>query len=384
MDFSLSEEQIMIRDSCRQFITQRYSLEAWTQVAASGGFKRENWQELADLGYLSIGQPEVHGGMGGVVELAVICEEFGRGLLLEPFIDSAVLAAKILALAGSAEQSASLIPAMISGQIIVTLAHAEPGVREVDGIGASFEECGEELVLSGTKSLVVAGTIADWLIVSASGVADRQTQPYQLMLVDPKLDGVTLVAAPMVDRRWCADVRFDAVRVPRANLLNAAPAPGAVAEAQRHAQLAACAQLVGAVDRAVEIAVDYTKGRTQFGAPLSNFQALRHRVADMAIDREMARATLLLLLASFQDPEARDPVITAALAKAQLGEIARRVCAQAIQLHGAIGMTSECGVGRYFAKANALSTLYGQTDAQYDRYTRLLAAQLKQEAGSHV
>lgn len=387
MDFSLTEEQTMIRDSCRQFMTQRYALESWTRVAAGGGFGRENWQELADLGYLAIGLPEEHGGMGGVVELSVVCQEFGRGLLLEPFIDSAVLASRLISVAGSKQQQATLLPSMARGDCIVTLAHAEGDQREGDSLGTHVREDAEGYVLSGQKSLVVGGAEADWLIVSArsDGVRSSRSEgvleggSVVLLLVDPKAPGVSSRKVPLVDQRSCIEVQFEGVRISKEQRL---PGRGeeALADGLRHATLAACAELVGVADRAFELAVEYLKGRTQFGVSLASLQALRHRVADLAIDREIARATLLLLLASFQDPKGYDPALNAALAKAQLGRLCRRVCAQAIQLHGAMGMTAECGVGRFFARANVLNSLYGQTDAQFDAYARLLTQNLRKEA----
>lgn len=376
MEFSLTEDQGMIRDSVRRFMAERYTRERWGEVAAQQGFREENWKEMAELGYLAIGQPESYGGSGGPVELAVICEEFGRGLLLEPFIGTSVFAAKLIAAAGSPEQQAALLAAIMQGEKIVSVAHSEAGSGAgLKDIATTARQNGDSYVLSGRKSLVLAGPAADLLIVSARG---EQAGEPSLFIVDPEQPGVRLTPAPMLDRTWCADVELKDVKVKAANLLgHPGSASGALNEALRYANLAVCAEMVGIIDRALEIAVEYTKTRQQFGASISTFQALRHKVADLAIDREMARSMLVILIASFQDPERYEPTMTAAMAKAHLAEIGRRVCAQAIQLHGAMGMTDECGVGRYFARANVISSLFGRADQQLQAYATLLAEHIK-------
>lgn len=380
MDFSLSDSEVMIRDSCRHFMAQRYTLEEWTKVADNQGFSSENWGELAKLGYLAIDQPEAYGGIGGPAELAIVCQEFGRGLLLEPFLGSAVLSAKLIAEAGSQEQKDELLPAIVNGQSIVAVAHSEPETLDGTRLSTTARPEAGGYVVSGRKSLVLAGLQADRIVVSATIVEGAAEAGTVLLLVDPNQDGVTRHPTPLLDHSWAAEIGFHKVIVTADRVLGKPDqAQSALDVAVRHAQFAACAEMVGIVDRAVEIAADYLKSRSQFGVTLSTFQALRHKIADMAIDRELARSTLNVFLAAIQRGHCKEQVATAAaMAKAQLGEIGRRVCAQAIQLHGAMGMTSECGVGRYFARANVINSLVGQTDIQFSRYAHMLANELKQ------
>lgn len=379
MDFGLSEEQAMIRDSVRRFIADRYTHERWRAVAGQGGFSAENWKAMAELGYLAISQPEEYGGASGPIELALVCEEFGRGLLLEPYVPTAVFAAHVIGGAASAEQRAMLLPAMIQGEKIVSVAYSEAGVRSLAGeIGTTARREGDHYLLNGRKSLVLAAPVADLLIVSAREVDRPGSDELSLYLVDTKQAGVSLASAPLLDRTWCSEVTLNQVRVPAANVLGAGGnGGGALSAALLFANLALCAEMVGIIDRAFEIAVDYTKNREQFGAPISTFQALRHKVADLAIEREMARSMLFVLLASFQDAQKYEPHATAAMAKAHIVDIGRRICAQAIQLHGAMGMTEECGVGRYFARANVIAAQFGRADQQLENYTRSLAEHIE-------
>lgn len=379
MDTNLTDEQVMMRDSVRRFMADQYAHERWEAVAAKRGFEAHNWRALAELGCMSVDQPEEYGGVGGPTDLAVVCEELGRGLLLEPYAAAAVFAARIIASAGSAAQRTTMLPAVMGGGLIAAVAHEEAAHgSQGSGVGTTWRRAGSHYVLNGRKSMVLGAAVASCLLVTARDARPETGNALTWFIVEPGQAGVAMCTAPLLDRTWCAEVAFEDVTVPVANILGTEGGGVDVLEdALCHANLAVCAELVGIIDRAFEIAVEYTKDREQFGAPICTFQALRHKVADLAIDCEMARSMLQVLLASFRDPDRFDPEMTSAMAKAHLVEIGRRVCAQAIQLHGAMGMTQECGVGRYFARTNVIASQFGRADRQFGTYMRLLAEQIR-------
>jgi len=382
MDFNLTDEQRMIQESARRFVAEHYGVHR----ASGDGSGAARWRSLADLGFLSIGQPEEFGGIGGAVEIAIVCREFGRGPVLEPYISTALFAAQIIARAGELEKNRELLESIASGERIVSVAYRDADeAGEVGSVATLAHSVGDEFVLTGRKSLVLAAPEADLLIVSALAEGrDDWMGDLTWFLVDPAQEGVTIKPLRLVDGSTCGEVTLDRVKVNSSKVLGREhKGLEALQQALRYATLGACSEVSGLCMAALDITSEYIKTRKQFGNALSSFQALRHKVADMAINCEMAKAAVHKLIASFQAPELHDPEMTQSLAKFVLDEIGQRVCSEAIQLHGAMGLTEECAIGRYYARATLIRSLYGATSSHLTNYARLLIAGLEQTSDQH-
>lgn len=370
MDFELTEEQALIRETARRFV-QDYN----GRRSFPAGFDRAIWTSLAERGFLAIGLPERHGGMGGVVELALVCQEFGHGPVLEPFLAAALFPGQLIAAAGRPVQQENLLPDIASGKRIMGVAYREP-VRPEDLTPrlTRARRDGAAYILSGRKTLVSGGNEADSFIVTAlaEGTAGEDAG-LTLFMVSRRLDGVRIMPAPLADGSWSVDIDLDGVRLTEADILGS-PGEGmaALVQALRYAILGNCAITCGAMTAALDQAAHYLTVRKQFGLLLSEFQVLRHKIADMAIDCEMAEAAILKMIASFQDPDRHDPALAVAGAKVLLDELGHRVCGQAIQIHGGMGMTEECGIGRYFARCLLNKALFGTPLDHMAHYVELL------------
>lgn len=372
MNFNLETDQQLLQDSVRRFVEKAYAFHTRAAMVAArqtGG--PQTWRILAEQGWLAAALPEACGGLGGsVLDTALIAQEFGRGLVIEPYLGCAVLAAQTLAAAATPAQCAQLLPPLAHGSQRLALAYSEAGSRgdpAVSSLSASVAEGGYRL--HGTKTLVLGAVGADALIVSAriagADAAEGAGDPagITLFLVDAESPGLRLRPLPLHDGRWAAELQLDGVHVPAAAVLGE---PGGGLPALRHglahAVAALCAELVGAMEKAIGITADYLKVRHQFGVPIGSFQSLQHRLADMAAELEVARSMLYVLLASIQLDNAHARDLTVSQAKALIGRAARTVCAQAIQLHGGIGMTEECPIGHYFRYAVVADILFGSSD----------------------
>ncbi|HET6969797.1 MAG TPA: acyl-CoA dehydrogenase [Phenylobacterium sp.] len=377
MDFSLTPEQQQLKESVRRFCEREYGFEARNALLRGpDGFSRRHWATFAELGWLGAGLPEALGGYGGgAVENALILEELGRSLVLEPFLACAVAAVQAVAAQAAGAEREALLGAIVGGEAIAVLAHAEPGARgDADGhVETRAERVGGGWRLSGTKSFVLGGPTADVLIVSArTAGAAGDRDGISLFRVDPGLSGVERRDYRAVDGRRVADFVFD-----RADL-GADAARGAVGQAADalelafdHATVGLCAEALGAMDAALWITRDYLKTRQQFGVTLNTFQALQHRMADMLVETELARSMLYRALAALEtkDPIERRKGVSAA--KAQIGEAGYFVGGQAVQLHGGIGVTEEYVVGHHFKRLTLARGLFGTTDTHLARFARL-------------
>jgi alkylation response protein AidB-like acyl-CoA dehydrogenase len=360
MDFALDEPQSLLRDSVRRFVDADYRFEQRRQrVAHEGGFSARHWAQFAQMGWLGAGLPETAGGFGGgAIETALIAEELGRGLVVEPFVDVAVCAAQALLNAADGSSATAALGALIDGACLIVPAYADAaGLRTRVHVSVDGALC-----LSGRKTLVVAGPQADLMLVSVF-----EAGASSLLLLPAATPGITRQAYRLIDGTPACDLILDAVAVDPSMRIGAAGGGEAALElAQQHAGVARCAQALGAMDRAIELTRDYLLQRRQFGAPIASFQALRHRLADMLIAHAQARATLHAALAALVNATAPSPGLTraVAIAKVQSGRSGRFIGAQAIQLHGGIGMTDETMVGHCFKHLMVIESLQGGTAAQ--------------------
>ncbi|NJM43461.1 MAG: acyl-CoA dehydrogenase, partial [Brachymonas sp.] len=352
MDFEFTEDHESLRDAVRRYIDKVYTFEHRRAIVAKGGFDRADYNALAELGLTGLCISDAHGGMGmGPVESMIVMEELGRGIALEPLAQTLIASVLLQTYAAEPIQSAWL-PLLASGEKIVALALQERGMRyEMTNIKANAALAGKEYALSATKNIVIAGDHADAYIVSAllSGQA-------ALFLVDAKATGVQAAGHLCQDGSRAATVTF-----------TNAPAQLITADCQAALQLAqdcgianTCAYAVGVMDKTLAVTADYMNTRKQFGQTLASFQALRHRMADMKMQLELARSMSYFSNMKLGSP-APERSRAAAQAKVQLGQSMRFVGQQAVQLHGGIGVTDEYIVSHYFKTLTQLEMSFGDT-----------------------
>ncbi len=351
MDFALNAEQQMLADSVARFVQNDYDFEARARRLAAGD-NDARWPLFAENGWLGAALPEEAGGFGGsAIETAIISQQLGRALVLEPWLGSAVLAAQTLCATGDAGAIAEWMPSLCDGSRRLALAWSEPSSRGLpDLVATRAELAGGGWRISGEKSLVLGAAGADAWIVSA-----RDGDDIALFLVDAGSAGVSLIPTPLHDGSAAGAITFDKASARRLDGYGLA----SLNEGLSHAILALCAELVGAMERSIEISAEYLRTRKQFGVTIGTFQSLQHRIADMTAEMELARSMLFALLSSFEngDPAMRARMISGA--KAFVTGVARNVCGQGIQLHGGMGMTEECAIGHYFKRAAVADLLFG-------------------------
>ncbi len=352
MDFDFSEDQQSLRDAVRRWVEKGYGFERRKGIVAAGGFDRAAYGELAELGLTALTVPEAHGGLGqGAVDAMVAMEELGRGIVLEP-LAQAFIASRVLAGHAPEAGQADWLPRIASGEALVVLAHQERKARyRLDVCEAKAAQAQSGYALTATKSIVPAGDQADAFLVPAQ--LDGRTA---LFLVERSASGVTTRGYRTQDESRAAELT-----------LENAPATLVTTDGQAALELAVdtgiaavCAEAVGVMDQTVSLTVEYMNQRKQFGVPIASFQALRHRVADMKMQLELARS--MSYYASLKlDEEPAERRRAMARAKVQLGQSMRFVGQQSVQLHGGIGVTDEYIGSHYFKKLTQLEMTYGDT-----------------------
>jgi len=376
MDFELSEEQRLLKDSVERLLTDRYTFDARQRFMQEPlGFSRELWHRYAELGLLGLPFKEEYGGVGGgPVETMIVMEAFGGALALEPFLATIVLGGGCLHLGATAELRASLIPKIVNGDLLLAFAHAERQSRyDLGDVALTARKDGSNYVLDGAKTLIVHGDCADKLIVSARLAGERR-DPHGigLFLVDADAAGLSRRGYPTVDGLRAAEVTLAGVRVGAEAVIgepgNAFPLIARVVDT---AIAALAAEAVGAMAAMHQLTVDYLKTRKQFGVPIGSFQVLQHRAADMLIALEQARSMCMLATMMTDERDEVDRCKAIAAAKVQIGRSGRFIGQQAIQLHGGIGMTMEYKVGHYFKRVTAIDTLFGDADHHLAKLARM-------------
>ncbi|KAA1246248.1 acyl-CoA dehydrogenase [Mycobacterium simiae] len=353
MDFQLSEEQTLLRDTTRDMLSRGYDVESRNKVIDTElGWSREVWSQLADIGILGLG---FDADEAGQIEIMVVLTEVGRRLAPEPVVHAALAPGALIAELGTQAQRQSLDD-VAAGQRLLAFAHLEPGIRKpVDVVTTHAVQQGDSWMLTGRKNPVLAGDCADMLVVSAALPAGGTG----LFLVAG--DAVTRNAYRTFDGQRGAQIDLD--RAPAEPLGDdAVDACAAIGRAIIRMQSALCSEAVGAMEEALRLTTDYLKTRKQFGVTLNKFQALTQRAADMYVSLELARSMNLYAAMSIADGNF-DPLI-AARAKLQIGRSGRHIGQEAIQLHGGIGMTAEYPVGHYAARLTAIEHTLGSTHDQ--------------------
>jgi alkylation response protein AidB-like acyl-CoA dehydrogenase len=375
MDFSYSEEQQMLQDSVSKFINKDYDFNSRWQITDSPkGYSDAHWKLFAELGWLMVPFSEEQGGFGGsAVDLIVVMEEFGKGMVVEPFIATAVMAGGLIAEAGSDKQKKALLEPLMGGELQLAFAFTEPQSRfNLADVKCYAKREGNEWLLSGHKSVVLNGPSADKIIVAArTSGAQRDSTGISLFIIDTKQNGIINKPYETVDGHRAADLWFDKVVVADAELLgeldNALPVIQKVID---KATLAICAEAVGAMEVSYKKTVAYTKIRKQFGREISTFQALQHRMAKMFIEHEQAKSILLMAALNLDDQGGYNPKVVSA-AKSRIGKAARLVGQEAVQIHGGIGCTDELDIGHFFKRLTTVQYMFGSTDYHTQRFSAL-------------
>lgn len=369
MDFELSDEQKMLQDTVTRFVAETYTFQQREHaLRTTDGWSREAWAGMAEMGLLALPFTEEDGGFGGGgIEMMVVMEALGRGLMVEPYFATVVLAGGALRHGGSAAQRAEIVSGISGGERILALAHSERGLpRHTLDARTTATPDGDGWLIDGTKIAVIHGQSADTLVVSAD-----TPDGISLFLVDTHADGVVVEGACGYDGVPVATVLLSGVKLPATALLG--PLGGGQAILERvfeEATAALVAEAVGAMAETFDVTVDYLKTRQQFGVAIGSFQALQHRAVDMLMQLELSRSMAILAALSLDgEPVQRSRNISAA--KAQSGKAGRIIGQEAVQMHGAIGITAEYKVGHAFKRLTAIDALLGDRDWHLERLVEL-------------
>jgi alkylation response protein AidB-like acyl-CoA dehydrogenase len=372
MDLTPSDEQRLLRESVDRFVSETYTADHRRKVAGDPlGFSADIWKQFADLGWLALPISEAHGGLGGgAIEIGILMEAFGRGLVSEPYLSTVVIGASLISKCGTDAQKQALLPKIADGSLYLAFAHSERQARfDLADIRTTAKKTTDGWRLDGHKIAVLDGNAAGQIIVSAR-INDANGEPC-LFLVPQGTRGLALRDFPRLGGGRACNLELRDVQLPADALLgdgsNALPAIEAVID---RAMAALGAEAVGIMQTLLDQTLEYTKIRKQFGRPLSANQVIRHRLADMAMQCDEARSMALrAALMADAEPVARSRAASGA--KAKIGKCARFVAEQSVQLHGAMGVTEELDIGSYFKRLLAFDTLFGGSAHHYRRHAAL-------------
>ncbi|WP_440467826.1 acyl-CoA dehydrogenase family protein [Pseudomonas sp. YH-1] len=373
MDFKLSEEQQMLQDTAARLVRDAYPFDKREGFSRSElGYSADFWRQLGELGLTSVSLPEAYGGFGGGVESMLVLTELGRGLCLEPYLQSVVHGGGLIAQLGSNAQKDHWLPRIASGEAQLAVALEEPQSHyQLHDVQTRAEQAGDGWKLSGRKAVVIGGQSATAILVSArvSGNA-RDEEGIGLFLIDPQQAGVSRREYPTVDGQRACELFLDGAPG------EALGVPGEALPALRYQQgraiAAQCAEALGSLQEACALTLDYLKTRKQFGIPIGKFQVLQHRMVDMRSELEQATSMAILAACVADQPDSAERSRTLAAAKFIVTRAARYVAEQAIQLHGGIGMTWEYVLAHHAKRLVMLSHQLGDDDHHLKAYASLM------------
>jgi len=374
MDFDLSEEQRLLKDSVDGLLTDAYDFEQRKKyMKEKGGWSKAIWGKLAEQGLLGLPFSEADGGFGaGAVETMIVMEALGRAMVLEPYLATVVIAGGFLRHGASEAQKAAHIPSIIDGSKTFAFAQLEKNSRyDLNDVATTAKKKGDGWIIDGEKFVVINGENADILIVTARTTgSQRERSGVGVFLVPGNAKGVVRKGYPTQDGLHAADISFTGVEVDGSAAIgdpgNALPLIERVVD---EARTAICAEAVGAMDESLKTTVEYLKTRKQFGVPIGSFQTLQHRAADMFVAVEQARSMSMFATMATDFDDARQRATAVAAAKVQIGKSMKFVGQQAIQLHGGIGMTMEAKIGHYFKRLTMIENTFGDTEYHLRRVT---------------
>ncbi len=376
MDFSLSEEQKLIKDAVEKFVRNDYSFETRNKIVASeDGLDRGIWKQFGELGWLGVSFSEEVGGFGGgAIETNIMMEAFGYGMVVEPYLATIVLGGNALALGGTDAHKQNVLSKVIEGETLLALAYAEKeSGYMLSDVATKAEKSGDGFAINGEKTVVLGGAWADQVIVATRTSGEqRDEQGISLFLVDTKAKGVSVNAYQTMDGARGANIKFENVSVSADDLVGELDSGYALLDKVIDSGIAAaCAEALGGMAAANDKTLAYMKTREQFGVAIGSFQVIQHRMVDMfmAVESSRSMVTMVALKLGSVDVTERKKAVSAA--KVYLGQNARYCAQEAVQLHGGIGMTEELDIGHYFRRLTLFCSLFGSTDHHLDRFADL-------------
>ena len=374
MDFSFTEEQSLLQDSVQRFVQNSYEFEARQKlIKTEEGFSRDNWSSFAELGWLALPFAEESGGFGGTaVETMIVMEEFGKGLVVEPYVTTVIMAGSIIEDGGSTVQKEGVLADMMAGTRLAAVAYVEPQARfNLADVTTTATRSGDGYTINGFKGVVLGGPSADVLVVPARTSGDqRDAGGITLFLVDSSANGISRRDYPTIDGGRASEITFDNVEVSAGDVLGEMDAGLALLEVGiNNGILAVCAEAVGAMEVLYKTTVEYCKTREQFGQPIGKFQVLQHRMVDMFMEHEQAKSLLYMAAIRMSEDDELEARKAISALKVQVGKGGRFVGQNAIQLHGGMGMTDELNVGHYFKRITAVEILFGNADFHLKQYS---------------
>jgi pimeloyl-CoA dehydrogenase small subunit len=366
MDFTLSDEQRLLKDSVDRLLTDRYAFDQRKNyLKEPHGWSTALWSQFAELGLLGLPFAEEYGGFGGgAVEIMLVMEAFGRALVAEPYLATVVLGGAAIRLGATDAQKSAILPAIAEGRMKLAFAHGERQARyDVTDVMTTAHHGGQGWVLDGAKSVVTHGDCADKLIVSARNAGERDADHgITLFLVDANANGVTRRGYAMRDEQRAAEVSLSSVEVSQDAVLGEVGEGLSIIKRVIEAGIAAtAAESVGAMEALHAMTLEYSRTREQFGKPIGTYQVVQHRLAEMLMSLEQGRSMAMLAAMMVDEPDANEREHNIAMAKVGIGQAGRFVSQNAVQLHGGIGMTEELAVGHYFRRCMVIERLFGDT-----------------------
>ena len=373
MNFELSEEQKMIQQSVERFVKENYDLPKRVEISSKDpGYNKDYWGSMAELGWLGLPFNEEDGGFGGnQIDTLVIMEQFGKGLVLEPFLANVVLGGGAIQMGGSEELKREILPSLIEGTKQVTLAYAEQQSRfDLEDVATSARQEGDKYIINGQKSMVLNAESADHLVVvtrTSGGQVDEEG--ITLFLVDSNTKGLEKQNFPTVDGLRASEITLENVEVNTERMIGDIDNGFEILKAvSNNGILALCAEAVGAMEILYKDTVEYTQQREQFDHPLSDFQVLQHRMVDMFMEYEQCKSLLFrATMETIQDPKMAQKTIHAL--KHLIGKSGIFVGENAVQLHGGMGVTEELRIGHFFKRLLVIDSQFGNADFHLDKFT---------------
>ncbi|GMN01761.1 acyl-CoA dehydrogenase family protein [Erythrobacter sp. MTPC3] len=375
MDFNFTEEQEMVRDGLSRMVREQYDWETRrVAIESEAGWRPEVWAKLAELGILGMPFSEEDGGFGGgAVDAMVVMEEFGKGLVVEPFVPTVVCAGGFLKHAGTAAQKEEHIGGIVDGSQVFAFAYAEPrGRYDYANLETTAKKDGSGYVLNGHKAVVIGAPWASHLVVTArTSGGQRDADGVSVFIVDKSADGVVTRDYETVDGRRASEVYFENVSVPAEALIGDEGAALPLIEQVTDEAIAAqCAEACGAMKVAHAMTVEYSRQRKQFGVPIGSFQVLQHRMVDMYTEYEQS-VSLTYLATLRLDAEVNERKRAVSAAKVRIGQAAHHIGQEAVQIHGGNGVTDEYAIGHYFKRLTIFDSEFGNVDHHMKRHIAL-------------
>ena len=381
MNFEFTEEQTLLDNMVTSFVRDNYDWETRCSIVKTEeGWKHENWSQFAELGLLGVPFSEEYGGLGGSpTDLMIVMEQFGKGLVVEPYLPSVILAGGLITNLGSKEQINEIVPRIISGDQRYVFAYAEHQSRfDLFDVKTSAVKDGDNYVINGFKSVVFGAGAATHVIIAARTSGDQRSKKgITLFIAETGSQGITLQNYPTIDEYRASEVIIENLILSKDSILgDIDEAYDAIEEEIDKSTIAACAEALGILEVLKDTTTDYCKNRKQFGQPISKNQVIQFRLVDMMMEYEQAKSILYMAITSdLSDPIERRKAVSAL--KSRMGQAIKFVGENAIQLHGGMGMTEEYMVSHYFKRATMIGVLFGNVDYHMKRFIDLTQSNIE-------